>query len=53
MTAVVDGRGFVRTFDAEFSVVRDTDDDGVTERKRVRLTWTYGRIDATEIGLDP
>jgi len=53
MTAVVDQRGFVRTFDAEFSVVCDTDDDGVTERKRVRLTWTYGRINSTEIGLHP
>ena len=51
MTAVVDERGFVRTLDAEFTVARDT--DAATDRKRVRLTWTYDRINGTEIGLDP
>ena len=51
MTAVVDERGFVRTFEAEFSIPRDSDADGGTDRKRVRLTWTYDRVDSTEIRI--
>jgi hypothetical protein len=49
MTAVVDARGFVRTFEAEFSVPRESEADGVSDRKRVRLTWTYDRVNRTEI----
>ena len=49
MTAVVDARGFVRMFEAEFSIPRDSDADGVSDRNRVRLTWTYDRVDSTEI----
>lgn len=49
MTAIVDQRGFVWTFEAEFSVPRDSDADGVSDRKRVRLTWTYDRVNRTEI----
>lgn len=51
MTAVVDERGFVRRFEAEFSVPRDG--DGVGGRERVRLTWTYDRVNATEVRIDP
>lgn len=51
MTALVDERGFVRTFEAEFSVPREG--DGVGGRERVRLTWTYDRVNATEIRVDP
>ncbi len=51
MTAIVDERGFVRTFEAEFSVPREG--DGVGGRERVRLTWTYDRVNATEVRLDP
>ena len=51
ITAVVDERGFVRTFEAEFSIPRDGAADGVTDRKRVRLTWTYDRVNRTEIGV--
>ena len=49
MTAVVDERGFVRTFEAEFGVPREGDGG----RERVRLTWTYDRVNATEIRTDP
>ena len=49
MTAVVDERGFVWMFEAEFSVSRDTDGDGVSDRDRVRLTWTYDRANSTEV----
>jgi hypothetical protein len=51
MTAIVDERGFVRTFEAEFSVPREG--DGVGGRERVRLTWTYDRVNATEVRTDP
>ncbi|MBB6646560.1 hypothetical protein [Halobellus ruber] len=51
MTAVVDERGFVRLFEAEFSISRDGDSDGVTDRQRVRLTWTYDRVNSTEIRI--
>ena len=51
MTAVVDERGLVRTFEAEFSIPGDSDADGVSDRKRVRLTWTYDRINSTEIRI--
>jgi hypothetical protein len=49
MTAVVDERGFVWLFEAEFSVSRDSDGDGVSGRERVRLTWTYDRLNSTEV----
>ena len=49
MTAVVDERGFVRMFEAEFSIPGDSASDGGSDRKRVRLTWTYDRVDSTEI----
>jgi hypothetical protein len=49
MTAVVDKRGFVWMFEAEFSIPRDSNADDVSTRKRVRLTWTYDRINSTEI----
>ena len=49
MTAIVDERGFVRTFEAEFSIPRDGGADGVGDRKRVRLTWTYDRVNRTAV----
>jgi hypothetical protein len=49
MTAVVDERGFVRMLEADFTVSRESDADGATSRDRVRLTWTYDRLDSTEI----
>jgi hypothetical protein len=52
MTAVVDERGFVWLFKAEFSIPRDADANGVSDRKHVRLTWTYDRINSTEIILN-
>jgi hypothetical protein len=52
VTALVDERGFVWTLDAEFSVARDSDGDGASGRDRVRLTWTYDRINSTEVGPD-
>jgi hypothetical protein len=52
MTAVVDESGFVRMFEAEFSISRDTDRDGVSEHKHVRLTWTYDRVNSTEIRVN-
>jgi hypothetical protein len=51
MTAVVDERGLVRTFEAEFSIPGGSDVDGVSDRKRVRLTWTYDRINSTEVRI--
>lgn len=48
MTALVDERGFVRTFEAEFSVSRD----GVGGRERVRLTWSYDRVNTTEVRIE-
>jgi hypothetical protein len=49
MTAIVDERGFVRTFEAEFSIPRDGGADDVGDRKRVRLTWTYDRVNRTAV----
>lgn len=51
MTAIVDARGVVWMFEAEFSIPRDSDSDGVSDRKHVRLTWTYDRINSTEIRM--
>lgn len=51
MTVIVDERGFVRLFEAEFSIPRNSDGDGVMGRERVRLTWTYDRLNTTEIRL--
>jgi hypothetical protein len=51
MTAVVDERGLVRTFEAEFSIPGGSDVDGVSDRKRVRLTWTYDRINSTDVRI--
>lgn len=53
MMAIVDERGFVWAFEAEFTVRRDSDDDGVSGRERVRLTWTYDRINNTAIQRNP
>lgn len=52
MTAIVDTRGFVRTFEADFTVSRDSDSDGVSGRERVRLTWTYDRANSTEVRIN-
>ncbi|MFB6251970.1 MAG: hypothetical protein ABEI27_09865 [Halobellus sp.] len=52
MTAIVDKRGFIWALEAEFTVRRDTDGDGVSGRERVRLTWTYDRINSTEVRSD-
>jgi hypothetical protein len=52
MTAVVDERGFVRMFEAEFSIPREGDAGGGSDRKRVRLTWTYDRVNTTEIRIN-
>lgn len=49
VTAIVDERGFVWMLEAEFSILSDTDGDGITDGKRVRLTWTYDRVNSTEI----
>lgn len=51
MTAIVDERGFIWAFEAEFSVSRDSDGDGVSSSERVRLTWTYDRVNTTEVRL--
>ncbi|MBB6646874.1 hypothetical protein [Halobellus ruber] len=51
MTALVDERGFVRSLEAEFSIPRSSDGDGVLGRERVRLTWTYDRLNTTRIRL--
>ncbi|MFD1600514.1 hypothetical protein [Halobellus rarus] len=51
MTAVVDERGFVWMFEAEFSIPRDSDSDVTSGRDRVRLTWTYDRINTTEVQI--
>lgn len=53
VTATVDQRGFVRTFEAEFSIPRDSDGDGAGGRARVRLTWTYDRLNTTAVRADP
>jgi hypothetical protein len=53
MTAIVDQRGFVWAFEAEFSILHDSDGDGVSGRERVRLTWTYDRVNSTEVRLTP
>lgn len=52
MTALVDERGFVRSFEATFSIRWDSDGDGVGGRQRVRLTWSYDRLDATEVRFE-
>lgn len=52
MTAIVDERGFVRAFEAEFSIPRDSHGDGVNRRKRVRLTWMYDRVNSTEVRVN-
>jgi hypothetical protein len=52
MTAIVDTRGFVRMFEADFTVSRDSDSDGVSGRERVRLTWTYDRANSTEVRIN-
>lgn len=49
MTALVDERGFVMILEAEFSIPHDSDGDGVSGRERVRLTWTYDRLNTTEV----
>jgi hypothetical protein len=51
MTAVVDERGFVWMFEAEFSIPRDGAADGGSDRTRVRLTWTYDRVNSTEVRI--
>lgn len=51
MTAIVDERGFVWMFEAEFNISGEGDADGASDRKRVRLTWTYDRINRTEIQI--
>lgn len=53
VTAIVDGRGFVWMLEADLSILRDTDDDGITDGKRVRLIWTYDRVNRTEIRFNP
>ena len=51
MTAVVDERGVVWMFEAEFSIPRDGAADSGSDRKRVRLTWTYDRVNSTEVRI--
>jgi hypothetical protein len=51
MTALVDERGFVRSLEAEFSIPRSSAGDGVMGRERVRLAWTYDRLNTTRIRL--
>jgi hypothetical protein len=49
MTALTDERGFVRVFEAEFSILYTNSNAGSGGRDRVRLTWTYNRLNDTQV----